>query len=451
MKIAWFTPFSTKSAIGKYSQSITNDLIKHCEVDLWLSEETNLIPTELKIFHYQPNDDLLQKLKDYDLVIYNMGNYLDFHKDIYEVSKKIKGVVILHDFVMHHFFIGYYLVHKNDTNAFLREMEILYGENGRDIATDSVNGKRTPVWDTDEVIKYPFFEKAIEGAKGVVVHSRFHANEVIKRFLGPVEVISHPFYSYDVSINNSQISKADLGIPEDKILMITIGHVNPNKRIDRVIKILGDNKELAKKIIYLIIGSYDEHSQYFLSLQSLAEKYNLQKAVKFLGFQPDNLLYAYMSNADIFVNLRFPAMEGASWSLIEELYFGKPVIATDAGFYSELPDDCIIKISVDKEEEDLLKAFKKLVYEYKIRKNIGIKGRQFAIENFSAQKYSQKFLKFLDKVKNWEPVLELVDKVSIELALLGISQDTEVFDKIADEIYRMMRSNAIFSTALEML
>jgi glycosyltransferase involved in cell wall biosynthesis len=197
---------------------------------------------------------------------------------------------------------------------------------------------------------------------------------------------------------------------------------------------------LAKKVIYIVIGPH-EHAQYFLQLQALVEKFSLQGSVKFLGYQPDNILFAYMANADVFVNLRFPAMEGASWSLIEQLYCGKPIIVSDTGFYSELPDDCVMKIHMDREESELFDALKELVFKDKMREEIGTRGKQFAIKNFNVQKYCKAFFDFLNEVKNWSPVLGLVDKVAVELALMGISQDSEVVDKVAGQIYQMIGGN----------
>lgn len=438
MKIAWFTPFPKKSAIGKYSLIITNELIKHFKVDLWLSEkETELLPTELKVYHYQLNEKWLRKLCKYDFVVYNLGNHLYFHKDIYEVSKQIPGFVILHDFVMHHFFAGYYLEQKQDPGGYIQDMKQLYEENGRKIAIDSINGTCTPIWETEEVMQYPLFEKAIEGANGIIVHSHYLAQKVKQRFLGPVGVIYHP-YTFEKSIAHGKVKKTDLGMPKDKIIMVTLGHVNPNKRIDKVIEVLGKDKDLASKIIYLIIGPH-EHIQYFSYLQSLVKKYDLQGSVKFLGFQADSILYAYMQHADIFVNLRFPAMEGASWSLVEQLYFGKPVMVTDTGFYSELPNDCVMKIRIDAEKNDIYKTLKKLVNDVKMREKIGTKGRKFAEEHFTVHKYCHKFFEFLKKVEHFKPVLGLIDTAGRELASMGVSGDMEVVDAVSQEIYNMFK------------
>lgn len=439
MRIAWFTPFTKNSAIGKYSQVVTDGLSKSCEVDIWSSESDNLLATKLKVIHYNSNDDLSQILNNYDFTIYNIGDFIGFHKAIYEISKKIKGLVIMHDLVMHHFFAHYYILDKNDPNAYINEMAMLYGVKGKDVAIESIGQKHVPIWETDEVMDYPFFEKTIEGAIGVIVHSKYLADRVKPKFLGPVEIIYTPFYSYDSLKRNISMNRSDLGLPLDKVIIVSVGHVNKNKQIDKVIEILGEDKELAEKILYIIIGPYKENPSYFSHIMSIVKKHNLDNVVKFLGFQSEEKLRAYLSNADMFVNLRYPAMEGASWSLIEELYFGKPVVVINTGFYGELPDDCVIKIEPLNENIDLHRSLRKLIYDKHMREDIGIRGQKFAFENFNVDKYCNGFLKFLNDVQDSKPMLNLVDKVGKELGLLGASDDMGVIDKAAREIYLMFK------------
>jgi len=431
MKIAWFTPFNKKSGISRYSQVVTNELVKHCEVDLWVSDGTDLLPTELKVFRYSTGKDISTKRKDYDYVIYNMGAHLGFHKAIYETSRLNRGVVILHDFVMHHFFAGYYLDYMRDKSAYLDAVAKLYGQTGREIAEGSLSGNCRQVWETENVVDYPFFEKAVEGATGVIVHSAFLAAKVRACFLGPVETIYLPFNP--ALIAHSGISKADLGLPEDKLLVVSSGYINPNKRIDKVIEVLAEDKDLADRVTYVIIGSSD-FVQYYSHLEDMVTKMNLQNTVRFMGFQPDDILGAYMLNADIFINLRFPAMEGASWSLITELHHEKPVIVIDNGFYSEIPDGCLVKIDANNEKMGLHDALMTLTADNKMRAQIGEKGKQFALTNFTTEKYYQKFTSFLDQVQSDQPVLQLVDRVGQELALMKAKDNMAVVNKVAQSI-----------------
>lgn len=442
MRIAWFTPFSDDSAIGKYSQSITDELVRDCEVDIWTSKsDKSLLETTLKIFYYHSNDNLSERLKGYDFIVYNIGNNLTFHKDIYEAALKDQGIIILHDFVMQHFFAAYFH-YKGEKNTYIETMERFYGAAGRQVALDSVNTKGTPVWETDEVVKYPLFEKAIEGAIGVITHSKFHAERVREKFLGPVGVIYHPFYSYGDSLAKSNISKFDLGIPQDKVLIVSVGHVNPNKRIDRVINVLGRNKDIAEKALYLIIGPYS-HKQYYSRLQSLIESYNLQNIVRFLGYQSDDALYAYLKNADIVVNLRYPTTEGAPWSLVEQMYFSKAIVVNNTGFYAEIPEGSLIKIDVgEREEEDLADALRSLSGDAGLRREIGMKAKQFASENFTPQKYCERFISFLNTVKGWLPVMNLVDKIGSELSLMGAAEDSPLIDTVSQEIFAIFKEKA---------
>lgn len=440
MKIAWVTPFSQDSAIGKYSQCITDELKNHCEIDLWVpGDELALLDTEVRVVPFKSDDIRIQRLKEYDCIVYNMGDHFGFHGNIYEVSKKVKGIVILHDFVMHHFFAVYYLSHLKDNNAYIKEMSRLYGVEGQRTAADSLSGKGQPIWETDDVVKYPFFEKAIEGSLGVIVHSRFLADEVKKTYLGPVATIYHPFY-LDPANPPRPNGQASFSKFSNKVLMLTIGYINPNKRIDKVIKAIGENKSICSKVNYVIIGSYDHNGNYFSLLQALIIKYGLQDRVKFLGYQPDETLYGYLARADFCLNLRFPAMEGASWSLVEQLQFGKPVIVTDNGFYSELPDDCVVKIDPNREEEELTAMLNKLISNASFRDQIGRKGREFAIENFSSSKYCKNFLNFYEDVRGARPLLELTDRVGLELSIMKATENMETITAAANEIYQMFKS-----------
>jgi glycosyltransferase involved in cell wall biosynthesis len=440
MKIAWFTPFGHNSAIGKYSQSITSELKNHCEIDLWVPrEEDSLLDAEVGVIPFTSDKIPTDKLKEYDCIVYNIGDHLGFHKSIYEVSKKIKGVVILHDFVMHHFFASYYMSHLKDNNTYIKEMSRLYGVEAQKSATDSLNRKCEPIWETDAVMKYPFFEKAIEGSLGVIVHSHFLAAEVKKNYLGPVATIYHPFYKHPAGIMQHN-DDALAGKIKGQVLMVTVGNVNPNKRIDKVIKVIGENKKIASKINYVIIGQYEHNGRYFALLQSLLKKYGLQDRVKFLGYQPNETLYSYLAAADIFLNLRFPAMEGASWSVVEQLQFGKPVIVTDTGFYSELPDDCVVKINPNREDEELTIMLNKLISDASFRDKIGKKGRQFAIENFSSSKYCTSFLNFYEEISSYRPLLNLTDRVGLELNRMKATERMEPINVVANELYKMFKS-----------
>lgn len=433
MRLAWFTPFSNTSAIGQYSRIVTNLLSADYRIDLWASDSGPLWATGLPVVRYRPDEAFAARLAGYDLAIYNLGDHMPFHKDVYDMSKRIPGIVILHDFVMHHFFHGYYSVHKADSQLYVEEMERWYGPEGRRMAEESMSGKRRAIWDTDDIVRFPLFEKAAEGALGVIVHSSFIAKQVRAKIAEPVEVLYLPFDQTMIPGERQHTGDSGGG---KKLALLTFGNVNPNKRIDTVIEVLGDDPELARSIEYKVIGSC-EHRPYVSHLQSLIVQYHLQDTVTLLDYQPDDVLHGYIEQADLFVNLRYPAMEGASWSLLEQLVSGKPVVVSDNGCYREIPDDCVVKIHPDNEKAELHQALRRLVTDRDLRQTIGSTGRQHAVLHYSGERYRTRFGDFANKINARKPLLGLTDRIGAELSLMGVSPDMGIVDMTANRIRDM--------------
>jgi glycosyltransferase involved in cell wall biosynthesis len=310
-------------------------------------------------------------------------------------------------------------------------MSFYYGDAGKSVANDLVQGKTIPDWET-KIMEYPFFEKAIAGALGVICHSDFLADKIRPRTLAPVAKLHFPVENVS-SIREAKIDKDTWGIPHDKTVLLTMGNVNRNKRIDRIIEILGKQRSLREKVVYIIIGAYD-HNPDFHKYTDLIAKYNLDETVRFLGYQPDTVLSSFMSSADIFVNMRFPVMEGGSASLAEQMLYKKPIIVTNAGHYSELPDDCVVKIDVEQEASHLVKALTKLISDKELRLRIGDRAATYVKDHCSVHRYGDEINEFLIQSIQLRPCLRLVDRISDELANMKISRELPVVDIVSQEI-----------------
>ena len=439
MKFAWFTPYSDKSAIGKFSQTIAHELNSQAEVDLWVPKGADLLSADLRLIPFTSEEDLSGRLAPYDFLIYNLGDHLGFHKDIYDISKRHQGIVILHDFMMHHFFYAYHLVQNKDPDAYVNDMTFYYGDEGRNTAVSMVQGKTPPEWDL-EIMRYPFWEKAVEGALGVVCHSYFLADRIGEKILPPVGMIRMPFYQEPAAA--AELDREAWGIPRDTLLLVTLGHVNFNKRIDRVIEYIGKHHELRDRVYYACIGSYD-HNPQFAQYAALINQYALQDRVKFFGYQPDPVLHSFMASADVFVNLRYPVMEGGSASLVEQMSYGKPVIVTDAGHYSELPDDCVVKISREQDEDSFAGALRMLAAHESVRRDIGSRGRNFVAQECTVRQYCSELLEYLPEVTRRRPACDLADRVAREFSVMKVARSLGAVDDVANEISRMFSSESV--------
>lgn len=423
------TPFSETSAIGRFSQGVVAELAKYADVVLWHPEGGEIRKTAVKKVRLSKTAAVeAPDLSTYDLVVYNLGNHLPFHREIVQLAKAFPGICIMHDFVMHHFFAGYYLEELKDPAAYLSAIHRLYGDRGRREAEASLAGNRRPLWETDEVVDYPFFEEAIRGSYGVIVHSQFCLKAIRRSYSGPARKIH---LAYQPLTEAPRLSRADLAVPSHHCLIVTIGHVNPNKRVDAIIEALAGERDLAGRLTYAVLGPYD--TGYHDRLQRLVKQHDLQDAVRFAGYVTDDVMQSYLMHAEICINLRYPATEGASASIIEEMHYGKAVVVTDTGFYSELPDDCVVKIHPDREAQELPAALRKLIRDDEFRTTLGSRAKQYAEKHFVAEAYAKEFLNFASEARKAKPLFQLADKVALELNHMGVHAGMQIAATVSSE------------------
>lgn len=436
MKIAWFTPLNRRSGISKYSVSVLSALSKKADVDVWTENMPDNISLndELPVYDAVLNDENIKRLNHYDAVIYNMGNNLNFHHEIYQFYRKVKGVLIIHDKVMHHFFAGYFLEKLNESNKYISTMEYYYGKSGKDIAIESIKNP-PPIWETERVTEYPLFEPLLWNTYGIIVHSKESLGLISQKSdLAPCASLYHPFYIYHHEYDNKLLLlKQDLNIPDNKIVLLFSGVINNSKRIHTILKVLSKNDDIKNRTYFIITG--EGNLGYVQYLQRLISKYHLNDIVRFTGFLDDYTLHSYIKNADICINLRFPSTESGSGSLIEQLYFKKPVIVTRIGFYDELPDDAVVKVDLKDEETNLEHAMKTLINDKDLRDAIAERGFRFASENFSSKNYVERFLSFVDMATSKRIHIDFIDRVSDEISTFITQETSEHFiNKLAGEI-----------------
>ena len=110
-----------------------------------------------------------------------------------------------------------------------------------------------------------------------------------------------------------------LGIPDDALVLLSVGELNKNKNHKVVINAL--NKLQRKDVFYVICGTGNKKEY----LQSLISKYGLQNRVILPGFRTD--VSEFYKMADLFV---FPSLrEGIPGAVMEAAATGVTVIASD--------------------------------------------------------------------------------------------------------------------------
>ncbi len=158
--------------------------------------------------------------------------------------------------------------------------------------------------------------------------------------------------------------RAELGVPNDAFLLLSVGELNKNKNHETVIKAIA--KIERKDIHYAIAGIGLERD----NLLALAKKLNIFDRIHLLGFRTDiNMLY-HCSDICCFPSKR----EGLGLAAIEGMSCGLPLIASDIRGVRDYAKNGVNSFLCDPENIDTFqKAIEQLIQNEKMRKEMGQK------------------------------------------------------------------------------
>lgn len=148
-----------------------------------------------------------------------------------------------------------------------------------------------------------------------------HAKNVV--YVPGVGIDLNKFSDNDEAVNEK---RKELGIPENKTLLISVGELNENKNHETVIKAINGLD------VYYIIAGIGDKKEY---LTSLIESQNMADKIKLLGYRTD-VKDLYLAS-DVFV---FPSFrEGLSVSLMEAMACAKPCAVSKIRGNTDLIDE----------------------------------------------------------------------------------------------------------------
>jgi glycosyltransferase involved in cell wall biosynthesis len=384
MKIVLITPALSASAIGRMAAMVSRSLnasghlvtVVRAEAEQFHSKSTHDFGVPL--VSWTERSAVEEALSGADLVVHQIGNNYEFHVGNLEWLDHAACVVSLHDFYLGHLFFHWAQTRPEDARAILVHW---YGAEAGEAFFNHARSARFLELTSDAM---PMTEWICSRATAVITHSSWGVGRVLNACAGPVWTIP---LAYDICPGDHpgshHVSKA-----VDEVALLTVGHVNANKRIDSVLRAIGSSEMLRSRITYRVVGLVEP--QVLLSLTSLARTLDVRLVV--VGEVEDDVLSDAFADADIVSCLRWPSLESASASAVEAMLHGKAILVTDTAFYSELPDDCVIKIDPQDEEEQIRAALERLCEEPGVGRDMGDRARNWASGMFSAENYARRLV-----------------------------------------------------------
>ena len=150
-------------------------------------------------------------------------------------------------------------------------------------------------------------------------------------------------------------------IPEgDAPVLTCVGYLNAAKRVPQLLEAFGRLRETIPDVRLVLAGSAAADVR--LDSQSLGE------GVLRLDHLEEDELWRLLADSDICVSLRWPTMGETSGMAIRALSVGTPLVVSDVGWFSELPDAVAAKVPVDElEVETLVATLERLVSDADLR------------------------------------------------------------------------------------
>ncbi|MGH3133720.1 MAG: glycosyltransferase family 4 protein, partial [Gaiellaceae bacterium] len=355
-----------------------------------------------------------------DVSLYHVGNNPDAHGWIVDALRRQPGVVVLHDFVVHHLVAGM-TIGRRDGHGYLDLMEREHGVVGRLLAHGVLDKRIPPLWESRPE-DFPLATFVLEHATGLIVHSRA-VRELARRagFERPIWVVPHPAWP----------------VPEvgpERVAAGTVvgcfGVVNASKRIPELLRAFAGVRGRHPDATLLLVGPTSPGFDLDRRLQRLGLA---GEGLAREGWVDEQRLWALMAGIDVSVNLRHPTMGETSGSAIRSLSLGKPLVVSDVGWFSELPDEVALKLPVDGDEVAALEAaLELLVRREDVRTAMGGAASALARREHDLARVAELYAAALEDAAGGDAVGDAVlREVSEAAADVGISPETEEAREIA--------------------
>jgi glycosyltransferase involved in cell wall biosynthesis len=282
-----------------------------------------------------------------DIALYHIGNN-QLHGAIYDRALARPGVVVLHDAVLQHFFLG-----RLTAQQYIDEFIFNYGEWTRSFAEDLWTHRARSAADP-RYFAWPMLKRVATGARAIVVHNPAAA-AIVRRHApdAHIEEIPHLFVAPEMPPEVDTLRfRAALGLGPRTLLAGVFGHQRESKRLPVVLRALERAWNSGADARLLIAGSFASSDLE----RSLAGQLSDPRILR-VGYLPEPEFWRYAAAVDLCINLRYPTAAETSGIAIRLMGTGKPVVFSDGAEIARIPDNACLRVETGPSEEEMLAAY----------------------------------------------------------------------------------------------
>lgn len=441
-KIAFFTPLHPlKTGIADYAEEMLPYMRNRFQFDLFIDEGYEASEKDIVSNHniYQFSEFELRK-EEYDMVIYQMGNN-NYHEKIYEYLIKYPGIVVLHDYAIHHLIAHiFYNNYKSDVKYF-DEVEFNHGLVAKNIAYQRACNGELGLWETDAV-NYPMNKRILSKAISLITFSEFSKTNLEKYGLGvPIKRIFLHCGGEARKVNDNEKNEArikqEIKLEPDESLFCVFGFVTPSKRPYAIIEAFTRLINSGKKAKLIFVGEVHDVCK---DLKTIVKKNKIDHLVTFTGFTDIDTFKDYLVASDVCISLRYPTMGETSGVLMRALSMGKPSIVTNIGTFKEFSNDMLVKVSYEEGEvEEIEEAMLKLTSDKESYDKMSELSYEYSKKHLQISNTAKEFCDFIDLTIEYKRTLEDRDYQNFRSSLENFALSTMIpkhhMEKLFDIVY----------------
>jgi glycosyltransferase involved in cell wall biosynthesis len=296
----------------------------------------------------RPLGDVAVNARDADISLYHLGNN-QLHQEIYRRAVEHPGVVVLHDAVLQHFFLG-----SLNERQYVQEFSYNYGGWSEDQARDMWRRRSRSASD-DRYFRYPMLKRIAERSRAIIVHNP-RAAEMVKEHAPNAVVFEIPHLfepPAEFPADHEVIRlRSQLGVPPRTLLLAVFGHLRESKRLANVLRAFQQARPAAEMML-LVAGDFVSSDL----ARAMQGRLIPEAGVLRIGFTPEQDFWRYAAAADACVNLRYPSAGETSGISIRLMGIGKPVLVTAGAETSRFPESACLRLDSGVAEEEMLSAY----------------------------------------------------------------------------------------------
>lgn len=204
--------------------------------------------------------------------------------------------------------------------------------------------------------------------------------------------INHPVYNHFGATLDAETAKKQLGVPENKKILLFFGIIRDYKGLNLLIEALSHLDDSYHLLIAgEVYGSFEKYEQQIKQL-NLSEKISLHN--HYIG---DNEVNKYFSAADVCVLPYISATQSGITSIAN--HFLLPLIATDVGGLKETISDGETGLMVSEVNSSAIAKVIRRYFSENLKEKFAAKIAEHNREN-SWDNFTDKILHFYEEIKN---------------------------------------------------